>query len=75
MRKDENGKEKRVDITGRRIWTAAIVINIIPVLMKLFNVLYFKHSFVEEFNVTYSISLFTILFLFIVTAIVEKEKK
>ena len=35
MRKDENGKEKRIDITGRRIWTAAIVINVIPVLMKL----------------------------------------
>ena len=75
MRKEETGKEKQVVITGRRIWTAAIVINIIPVLMKLFNVLYFKHSFGEEFNVTYSISLFTILFLFIVTAIVEKEKK
>ena len=75
MRKDENGKEKRIDITGRRIWTAAIVINVIPVLMKMFNVLYFKHSFVEEFNVTYSISLFTILFLFIVTAIVERKKK
>ena len=75
MRKDENGKEKGVVITERRIWTAAIVINVIPVLMKLFNVLYFKHSFVEEFNVTYSISLFTILFLFIVTAIVERKKK
>ena len=75
MRKDENGKEKRIDITGRRIWTAAIVINVIPVLMKMFNVLYFKHSFGEEFNVTYSISLFTILFLFIVTAIVERKKK
>ena len=75
MRKDENGKEKRIDITGRRIWTAVIVINVIPVLMKMFNVLYFKHSFGEEFNVTYSISLFTILFLFIVTAIVERKKK
>ncbi len=75
MRKDENGKEKGVVITGRRIWTAAIVINVIPVLMKLFNVLYFKHSFGEEFNVIYSISLFTILFLFIVTAIVERKKK
>lgn len=75
MRKDGNGKEKRIDITGRRIWTAAIVINVIPVLMKLFNVLYFKHSFGEEFNVTYSISLFTILFLFIVTAVVERKKK
>ena len=75
MRKDENGKEKGVVITGRRIWTAAIVINVIPVLMKLFNVVYFKHSFGEEFNVIYSISLFTILFLFIVTAIVERKKK
>ena len=75
MKKDENGKEKGVVITGRRIWTAAIVINVISVLMKLFNVLYFKHSFGEEFNVIYSISLFTILFLFIVTAIVERKKK
>lgn len=75
MRKDENGKEKGVVITGRRIWTAAIVINVIPVLMKLFNVLYFKHSFGEEFNVIYSISLFTILFLFIVTAIIERKNK
>ena len=53
MRKDGNGKERRVDITGSRIWTAAIVINVIPVLIKLFNVFYFKHSFGEEFNVTY----------------------
>ena len=75
MRKDETDKERRVDITGRRIWMAAIIINVIPVLMKLFNVFYFKHSFGEEFNVTYSISLFTILFLFIVTAIVERKKK
>ena len=75
MRKDETDKERRVDITGRRIWMAAIVINVIPVLIKLFNVFYFKHSFGEEFNVTYSISLFTILFLFIVTAIFEKEEK
>ena len=75
MRKDGNGKERRVDITGRRIWTAAIIINVIPILIKLFNVLYFKHSFGEEFNYPYSISLVTILFLFIVTAIFEKEKK
>ena len=75
MRKDENGKEKGVVITGRRIWTAAIVINIILVLVKLFNVFYYKHSFGEEFHVTYSISLFTILFLFIVTAIVERKNK
>ena len=75
MRKDGNGKERRVDITGRRIWTAAIVINVIPILIKLFNVLYFKHSFGEEFNYPYSISLVTILFLFVVTAMIEKEEK
>ena len=75
MRKEETVKEKRIDITGRRIWTAAIVINIIPVLIKLFNVLYFKHSFGEEFNVTYTISLVTIFFLFVVTAVIEKKKK
>lgn len=75
MRKDGNGKERRVGITGRRIWTAAIIINVIPILIKLFNVLYFKHSFGEEFNYPYSISLVTILFLFVVTAILEKEEK
>ena len=75
MRKDKNRKGNRVDITGRRIWTAAIIINVIPVLMKLFNVLYFKHSFGEEFNVTYAISLFTIFFLFVVTAIIERKNK
>ena len=75
MKKDGNGKERRVDITGRRIWTAAIIINVIPILIKLFNVLYFKHSFGEEFNYPYSISLVTILFLFVVTAILEKEEK
>ena len=75
MRKDGNGKERRVDITGRRIWTAAIIINVIPILIKLFNVLYFKHSFGEEFNYSYTISLVTILFLFVVTALIEKEEK
>ena len=74
MRKDEDGKDKQVNITGRRIWTAAIIINVIPILIKLFNVLYFKHSFGEEFNYPYSISLVTILFLFVVTAIIEKKK-
>ena len=69
MRKDENGEEKQMNITGRRIWTAAIIINVIPILIKLFNVLYFKHSFGEEFNYPYSISLVTILFLFVVTAL------
>ena len=74
MRKDENGKEKQMNITGKRIWTAAIAINVIPILIKLFNVLCFKHSFGEEFNYPYSISLVTILFLFIVTAKIEKKK-
>ena len=75
MRKDENAKEKQVNITGRRIWVAAIIINVIPILIKLFNVLYFKHSFGEEFNYPYSISLVTILFLFVVTTIFEKGEK
>lgn len=75
MRKDENGKEKQMNITGRRIWTAAIIINVIPILIKLFNVLYFKRSFGEEFNYPYSISLVTILFLFVVTAIIERKNK
>ena len=74
MRKNETAKEKQENITGRTIWVAAIVINVIPILIKLFNVLYFKHSFGEEFNYPYSISLVTILFLFVVTAIFEKEK-
>ena len=75
MRTDENAKEKQVNIIGRRIWVAAIIINVIPILIKLFNVLYFKHSFGEEFNYPYSISLVTIIFLFVVTAIFEKEEK
>ena len=75
MRKDENGKEKQVNITGRTIWAAVLIINVILILIKLFNVLYYKYSFGEEFNATYPISLFTILFLFIVTAIVERKKK
>ena len=74
MRKNETAKEKQENITGRTIWVAAIVINVIPILIKLFNVLYFKHSFGEEFNYPYSISLVTILFLFVVTAIIEKKK-
>ena len=75
MRKNETAKEKQENITGRTIWVAAIVINVIPILIKLFNVLYFKHSFGEEFNYPYSISLVTILFLCVVTAIFEKEEK
>ena len=72
MRKNENNKEKQVNITGRTIWAAVLIINII--LIKLFNVLYFKHSFGEEFNYTYFMSLFPIFFLFAVTANIEKEK-
>ena len=75
MRKDENGKEKQVNITGRTIWAAVLIINVILILIKLFNVFYFKHSFGEEFNYPYSISLVTILFLFVVTAHVEKVEK
>ena len=75
MRKYENNKEQQVNITGRTIWAAVLIINVILILIKLFNVLYFKHSFGEEFNYPYSISLVTILFLFIVTAIFEKEEK
>ena len=75
MRKNETAKEKQENITGRTIWVAAIVINVIPILIKLFNVLYFKHSFGEEFNYPYSISLVTILFLFVVTTIFEKGEK
>ena len=74
MKKDETAKEKQVNITGRRIWVAAIIINVIPILIKLFNVLYFKHSFGEEFNYPYSVSLIIILFLFVVTTIFEKKK-
>ena len=75
MRKDENAKEKQVNITGRRIWVAAIIINVIPILIKIFNVLYFKHSFGEEFNFTYLMSIFPIFFLLAVTAHIEKEEK
>ena len=75
MRKDENSKEKQVNVTGRTIWAAVLIINVILILIKLFNVFYFKHSFVEEFNYTYFMSLFPIFFLFLVTANIEKEKK
>ena len=74
MRKDENGKEKQVNITGRTIWAAVLIINVILILIKLFNVFYFKHSFGEEFNVTYLMSIFPVFFLFFVTANIEKEK-
>lgn len=74
MRKDENGKEKQVNVTGRTIWAAVLIINVILILIKLFNVLYFKHSFAEEFNFTYLMSIFPVFFLFFVTANIEKEK-
>ena len=75
MRRDENGKEKQVNITGRTIWLAAIIINIIPILIKLFNMFYFKHSFGEEFNFTYLMSIIPIFLLLAVTANIGKEEK
>ena len=74
MRKDENSKEKQVNVTGRTIWAAVVIINVILILIKLFNVFYFKRSFGEEFDYTYFMSLFPIFFLFAVTASTEKEK-
>ena len=74
MRKDENRKEKQVNITGRTIWAAVIIINVILIMIKLFNVLYFKVAFEEEFNFTYLMSIFPVFFLFFVTANIEKEK-
>lgn len=74
MRKDENGKVKQVNITGRTIWAAVLIINVILILIKLFNVFYFKRPFGEEFDYTYFMSLFPTFFLFAVTADAEKEK-
>ena len=74
MRKDENVKEKQVNITGRTIWAAVVIINVILILIKLFNMYYLKHSFGEEFNFTYLMSIFPTFFLFFVTADIEKEK-
>ena len=74
MRKNENNKEKQVNITGRTIWAAVVIINVILILIKLFNMYYFKHSFGEEFNFTYLMLLFPTFFLFFVTANNEKEK-
>ena len=74
MRKDENGKVKQVNITGRTIWAAVLIINVILILVKLFNVFYFKRPFGEEFDYTYFMSLFPTFFLFAVTADAEKEK-
>lgn len=75
MRKNENSKEKQVNITGRTIWVAAIIINVIPILIKLVNMFYFKHSFGEEFNFTYLMSIIPIFLLLAVTANIEKEEK
>ncbi len=75
MRKDENGKEKQVDVTGRTIWAAVVIINVILILIKLFNVFYFKRSFGEEFDYTYFMLLIPTFLLFIATANNEKEKK
>lgn len=74
MRKNENNKEKQVNITGRTIWAAVVIINVILILIKLFNMYYFKHSFGEEFNFTYLMLIFPTFFLFFVTADIEKEK-
>ena len=74
MSKNESGKEKQLNITGRTIWVAVIIINVILILIKLFNMFYFKHSFGEEFNFTYLMSIFPTFFLFFVTADIEKEK-
>lgn len=75
MRKNENAKEKQITITGKTIWIAAIIINVIPILIKLFNMFYFKHSFGEEFNFTYLMSIIPIFLLLAVTAHIEKEEK
>ena len=74
MRKNENSEEKQVNITGRTIWAALLIINVILIMIKLFNVFYFKRSFGEEFDYTYFMSLFPTFFLFMVTAQIEKEK-
>ena len=74
MRKDVNGKEKQVNVTGRTIWAAVLIINVILILIKLFNVFYFKRPFGEEFDYTYFMSLFPTFFLFAVTANIEEEK-
>ena len=75
MRKDENGKEKQVNITGRTIWAAVLIINVILILIKLFNVFYFNRPFGEEFDYIYFMLLFPTFFLFMVTANVERKEK
>ena len=67
MRKEDSGKEKQVNITGRTIWAALLIINVILILIKLFNVFYFKRTFVEEFDYTYFMSLFPTFLLFAIT--------
>lgn len=75
MRKNENNKEKQINITGRTIWAAVLIINVILILIKLFNLYYFKHSFGEEFNFTYLMSIFPTFFLFLsLTANIEKKR-
>ena len=75
MSKNESGKEKQLNITGRTIWVTVIIINGILILIKLFNMFYFKHSFGEEFNFTYLMSIIPIFLLLAVTANIEKEEK
>ena len=75
MREKENGNENLGHLTGKTIWIAAVILNVIPILFKLFNMFYFKHSFGEEFNFNYLMSIFPIFFLLAVTAHIEKEEK
>ena len=73
MIKKENGKEKQVNITEKTIWKVVIALNAITILFKLFNVFYFKHTFGEEFNLTYLMLIIPVFLLFVVTA--KKEEK
>lgn len=75
MGKKENGKERQVNLTGKTIWIAAVILNLIPILFKLFNMFYFKHSFGEEFNSTYLMSIVPIFLLLAVTANIEEKEK
>lgn len=43
MSKKENGKERQVNHTGKIIWIAAVILNVIPILFKIFNMFHFKH--------------------------------
>ena len=73
MIKKGNGKEKPVNITEKTIWNVVIALNAITILFKLFNVFYFKHTFGEEFNLTYLMLIIPVFLLFVVTA--KKEEK